>query len=66
MGGKEKEGDSVTWVAEGWESGGRKALFGAQDHQHQQRGVVRRAMRKAVVTFEEGREVKRRGCDGNG
>jgi hypothetical protein len=22
MGGKEKEGDSVTWVAEGWESGG--------------------------------------------
>ena len=44
----------------------RKALFGAEEHQHQQRGVVRRAMRKAVVTFEEGREVKRRGCDGNG
>ena len=41
----------------------RKTLVGAEEHQHQQRCVVRRAKRKS---FEEGREVKRRGCDGKG
>ena len=37
----------------------RKTLVGAEEHQHQQRCVVRRAKRKS---FEEGREMKRRGA----